>query len=237
MKSMVTFILLTLSACAPGFGQQPRPVVAPDVGDLPLVEIPAAPASSPTFAIFLTGDGGWATLDRGVTKELTKHGVSVVGMNMRAYLWRKRTPDQSGSDLIRIIRHYQTLWSKSRVAIVGYSRGADVAPFMVSRLPDDLRRQISLVALLAFSNSTNFQFHFKDIIVESHRPSDLPTLPELERLRGMNILCVYGVDEKDSGCRDARPGLVKEVIRNGGHHFDDDFKAIGDIVFSAMPEV
>jgi type IV secretory pathway VirJ component len=53
----------------------------------------------------------------------------------------------------------------------------------------------------------------------------------------MNLLCIYGVEEKDSGCRDAPPGLVKELVRNGGHHFDDDFKAIGDLVFAALPKM
>jgi len=30
---------------------------------------------------------------------------------------------------------------------------------------------------------------------------------------------------------------VKELVRNGGHHFDDDFKAIGDLVFAALPKM
>lgn len=226
---------LILSACSAGIAQQPKPLVAPDVSDLPLIEMPAHPPASNTFAIFLTGDGGWATLDRNVSNELAAHGVSVVALNTRAYLSDRRTPDRAGSDMIRVVRHYLTLWSKDRVAFVGYSRGADIAPFIVSRLPNDLKARVVLLAMLGFSNQTNFQFHFKDIFMETRRPSDVRTLPELERLRGMNLLCIYGAEEKDSGCRDAPAGLVKEVVRNGGHHFDDDFKAIGDIVLGALP--
>lgn len=222
------------SACSAGFAQQPGAVLPNDVRDLSLIEMQPAVRSNPTFAIFLTGDGGWATLDRNVCNELVAHGISVVALNTRTYLWRRRTADEAGSDMIRIIRHYMNAWSKQRVAIVGYSRGADIAPFMVSRLPNDLKARVSVVAMLALSNATNFQFHFKDILVESHRSSDVRTLPEVERLHGMNLLCVYGVDEKDSGCRDAPPGLMKEMVRNGGHHFDSDYKAIGDIVISAM---
>jgi len=44
----------------------------------------------------------------------------------------------------------------------------------------------------------------------------------------------YGVDEKDSGCRNASPGLMKEVVRNGGHHFDDDYKAWVDIILQSL---
>jgi type IV secretory pathway VirJ component len=233
MKSLAG-LFFVLSACNAGIAQPPRPVVQPDVSDLPLIEMPASAPASNAFAIFLTGDGGWATLDRNVSKELVAHGVSVVALNTRVYLSDRRTPDRAGSDLIRVMRHYLTLWSKARVAFVGYSRGADIEPFIVSRLPDDLKARVALVAMLGFSNATNFQFHFKDIFMETHRPSDVRTLPELARLRGMNLLCIYGADEKDSGCRDAPPGLVKGVVRNGGHHFDDDFKAIGDIVLAAM---
>jgi type IV secretory pathway VirJ component len=226
---------ISLSACSSGIAQPPRPVVSPDVSDLPLVEIPAPAPTSRAFAIFLTGDGGWATLDRNVSKELVAHGVSVVAFNTRVYLSDRRTPDRAGSDMIRVVRHYLTLWSKDRVAFVGYSRGADIAPFIVSRLPADLKGRVALVAMLGLSNETNFQFHFKDIFIESHRRTDVRTLPELERLRGMNLLCVYGADEKDSGCRDAPAGLMKQVVRKGGHHFDADFKAIGDIVLDAFP--
>jgi type IV secretory pathway VirJ component len=231
------FGVVALAACSSGIAQQPRPIVSPDVSDLPLIEMPAPAPTNRAFAIFLTGDGGWATLDRKVSKELVAHGVSVVALNTRAYLSDRRTPDRAGSDMIRVVRHYLTLWSKDRVAFVGYSRGADIAPFIVSRLPADLRTKVALVAMLGLSSETNFQFHFKDIFVETHRRTDVRTLPELERLRGMNLLCVYGLDEKDSGCRDAPAGLVKAVIRNGGHHFDDDFKAIGDIVLDALPRM
>jgi type IV secretory pathway VirJ component len=226
--------LFALAHCTSAFAQQPKAIAAPDVRGLPLIEQPSSAPTNRAFAVFLTGDGGWATLDRNVTKELVAHGVSVVALNVRDYLSDRKTPDQSGSDMIRILRHYLAVWSKDRVTIVGYSRGADISPFMISRLPPDLRSKVVLVALLGLANSTNFQFHFKDIFIQSHRPSDVRTLPELEKLRGMNLLCIYGADEKDSGCRDASPGLTKDVVRNGGHHFDDDFKAIGDIVLDAL---
>lgn len=229
--------LVFLSACSQGLAQTSRSPIAPDVSDLPLIELPSAAPTSRAFAVMLTGDGGWATLDRGVSRELAARGVSVVALNSRAYLSQARTPDRAGSDMIRLIRHYATQWSKDRVAIVGYSRGADIAPFIVTRLPVELKSRVVLVAMLAFSNETNFQFHFKDIFFESKRPSDVKTLPEVEQLGGMNLLCVYGADEKDSGCRDAPPGLMKVVVRNGGHHFDSDYKAIGDIVFDALPRM
>lgn len=233
MKLLPTLAIL-LMAWPADSTPQGKPLVAPDVKDLPLIEQPARTPVGKTFAVLLTGDGGFATLDRGVSNELVAHGIPVVVLNTRPYLSRRRTPDGTGADMVRLIRHYLAQWSMERVAIVGYSRGADMAPFIISRLPADLRQRTAIVAMLGLSNQVNFQFHFKDIFVESHRRSDIPTLPELERSRGMNLLCIYGVDEKDSGCRNAPPGLMKEVVRNGGHHFDDDYKAWVDIIVQSL---
>jgi len=232
-RLLLTFAILIVTWPASS-SPQSRPPITPDVRDLPLIELPTKTPAGKTFAIMLTGDGGFATLDRGVSNELVAHGVPVVVLNTRPYLSSRRTPDGTGSDMIRLIRHYLAQWSMEKVAIVGYSRGADMAPFIISRLPADLKQRVAIVAMLGLSNQVNFQFHFKDIFMESRRRSDIPTLPELERSRGMNLLCIYGMDEKDSGCRDAAPGLMKEVVRNGGHHFDDDYKALGDIILQSL---
>ena len=235
MKLLLPACVILFFAGTAIASQQLRQLAGPpDVKDLPLSEIPAKTPGGKTFAIMLTGDGGFATLDRGVVNELAMRGIPVVVLNTRPYLSSRRTPDGTGADMIRVIRHYLAVWSMDKVAIVGYSRGADMAPFIISRLPDDLKRRVAIVAMLGLSNQVNFQFHFKDIFIESRRKSDIPTLPELERSRGMNLLCIYGVDEKDSGCRNAAPGLMKEVVRNGGHHFDDDYKALGDIIVQSL---
>ncbi len=236
IRPLIFIMVLSMALSRWAAGQNAQPVYTADVRDLPLIEQTTRTAMGGVFAILLTGDGGFAALDKGVSSQVVAHGIPVVVLDIRSYLSRRKTPDSSGSDLIRIMRHYLSAWSMQRVAIVGYSRGADIAPFMISRLPPDLRARVALVALLGLAPRVNFQFHFRDIFVQSRRPSDVPTLPELEKLRGMNLLCVYGADEKDSGCRDAPPGLTKEVVRNGGHHFDDDFKAIGDIVLDVLPK-
>jgi len=67
------------------------------------------------------------------------------------------------------------------------------------------------------------------------RPTDQLTLPVLAQLKGMRMLCVYGADEKESGCREAPPGLItRKVELPGGHHYDNDYKLVGDIVVEEM---
>jgi type IV secretory pathway VirJ component len=42
-----------------------------------------------------------------------------------------------------VIRQYLAAWNKSRVLLVGYSFGADTLPFIVNRLPADLRPAVA----------------------------------------------------------------------------------------------
>ena len=201
----------------------PRP--GDDVAGLPL-RLVASKATPMAVAIMLSGDGGWAAIDRRIADDLAARGVAVVGLDSRSYLMKARTPDEASADIARVMRHFTAQLAVQRVAIVGYSRGADIAPFVVNRLPTALRAEVSLVALLAPAERANFQFHWADLLSESSKPSDVPILPELERLRGTPVLCVYGQDEKESLCRLADTSAVHVDKRSGRHHFDGDYDAV-----------
>jgi type IV secretory pathway VirJ component len=214
---------LTLPAAA----QKPQSARAPsDVSGLPLHLVATKGGTPAALAIVLSGDGGWAGIDKRIGDDLAAHGVAVVGLDSRSYLMDGKTPDEAAADIARVMRHFTAQWSVQRVALVGYSRGADMAPFIVNRLPADLRQEITLIALLGPAERANFEFHWADMLTETSKPSDAPILPELERLRGTPVLCVYGKDEKESLCRLADTSAVRVSQRPGRHHFDGDYDAI-----------
>jgi len=196
-----------------------------DLSALPL-HIVVSKGSPTTLALLLSGDGGWAAIDRRIADDLSARGVAVVGVDSRSYLMKARTPDEVSADMARVIRHYSVQWNVQRLAIVGYSRGADMAPFIVNRLPGTLRSELALVALLAPAERASFQFHWADLLSETSKPSDPPILPELERLRGIPVLCVYGNDEKESLCRLADTSAVHVDKRAGRHHFDGAYDTV-----------
>jgi len=194
------------------------------IQDLPLVELRSA-SRSRDLAVVVSGDGGWASIDRQIGESLAAAGIRVVGLNSLHYFWKPRTPEQASADLARILRHYLSAWKASDVVLVGYSRGADVLPFMVTRLPDVLRSRVRLVSLVGPSRRAGFEFHFADLFRRENR-ADRPTVPEIQRLRGTRLLCVYGADEKDSACRDLPPNLAVEIELSGGHHFGGAYREV-----------
>jgi type IV secretory pathway VirJ component len=205
------------------------------VSDLPLVEISAQGDPSPLLAIVLSGDGGWASIDREVANALARRGVAVVGLDSLQYFWTRRTPAESAADLARVASHYLDDWHLQRLVLIGYSRGADVLPFMASRLPPELRAKIALVALLGPATSVDFEFHLSDWLGGGSSDSALPTAPEVEKLRGLHVLCMYGKEETDSLCPTLPADLAKRDERAGAHHFDGDYEALADGILAAIP--
>ncbi len=203
---------------------------APDVSDLPLVEIPAREPATDLFAVMISGDGGWAGIDRDLGATLAAHGIPVAGLSSLEYFWNRRTPEEASKDLERILRHYFDKWEKSGVILIGYSLGADVLPFMADRLPPDLRAGVRLIALLGPSREVDFEFHLSDWLGNLvHRP-ELPVLPEIYKLKGSPVLCIYGDDEDDSLCRNLEPGSARVVAVKGGHHFAGNYEALAQII-------
>lgn len=198
---------------------------AGELRDLPLVEVPARGAPNGTLAVILSGDGGWASIDRQLGDQLADGGVGVVGLNSLSYFWTRRTPDGAAADLARIVRRYRAAWQASRVLLIGYSRGADVLPFLAARLPAELRGAVVLVTLLGPGRSTDFEFHLTDWL-GGDDPSALPTRPEVDKLRGLHVLCVQGADEDDSLCPELGPEQAERMVLAGGHHFGGDYEAI-----------
>jgi type IV secretory pathway VirJ component len=211
-----------------------RPALAANVSDLPLVELPAQGTPRDVFAIGLSGDGGWASIDREVAGALADAGVAVVGFDSLQYFWTPRTPEQSADALARVVRHYLGAWQKSRVLLVGYSRGADVLPFMASRLPADLRERVALVALLGPALSVEFEFHVADWLGGSGSDRALAIPPEAAKLRGLKLLCIYGRDETESLCRGLDPALGTSVAVPGDHHFGGDYAALARRILDAV---
>jgi type IV secretory pathway VirJ component len=211
------------------------PARPPEIGDLPVNEVPAT-GSSAELALLLTGDGGWAGLDQELAARLAASGVPTVGLNSLKYFWSERTPDETTRDVARLMRHYLAAWNKQRVLLVGYSFGADVLPFVVNRLPPELRARIASVSLLGIDSNASFEVSVADWVGSA--AGGPPTRPEVATLSHVPVLCVYGEGESDSICPGlpAASGVTRAQIGKG-HHFSGEYATLADriLAFARAP--
>lgn len=233
----------------------PTASVAPppaSLSDLPVVEVPAQPLAvqsaaaqsgaapagaaqlnatrTDSFAILMSGDGGWAGLDQDVAAALSAKGIPVVGLDSLRYYWTARTPQGLAADTDRIIRYYLAHFGKQRVLLIGYSQGADVLPFAVNRLPESTRAHVALAAVMGMSEHAVFEFHLSSWISDSG--AGPATLPEINRISGIPVLCIYGADESDSLCPKLDAKKFNIVRLKGGHHFDGDYANLAHQILS-----
>jgi len=204
--------------------------LAAEVQDLPVVEVPVQTPSR-TLALMLSGDGGWAGIDREVGAQLAGRGVPVVGVSTLKYFWQRRSPEESTADMSRLLRHYLATWKAERIVLVGYSFGADVLPFIVNRLPADLRARVASVNLLAPGMNADFEIHVTGWVGGTGSDA-LPLAPELARLVDLRRLCFYGDGDRDAaaGCAGfIGPGAAVRKVGEG-HHFGYLYSEIADAI-------
>ncbi|MDR6093835.1 AcvB/VirJ family lysyl-phosphatidylglycerol hydrolase [Stenotrophomonas sp. SORGH_AS_0321] len=221
-----------LLAAARVLGEAPGVNVAPapkDLGGLPVVEVPSSVAGD-TVAIFVSGDGGWAGLDKDVAAALAAQGVSVVGVDSLRYFWSARTPAGFAADLTRIADYYRQRWQRPKLLLIGFSQGADVLPASINQLAPALRSQVELIALLSVGRTADFEFHVSNWL--GSNDDGLPIAPEIARLPTDRTLCVYGQKDADALCPELPPG-VRVLQLPGDHHFNGDHDRLAREILNA----
>ncbi|WP_295549524.1 AcvB/VirJ family lysyl-phosphatidylglycerol hydrolase [uncultured Pseudacidovorax sp.] len=202
------------------------------LADLPVTEVPVQ-GPGKRFAVLVSGDGGWASIDKRLAAALAKDGIPVAGLDSLRYFWTRRTPEGVAADLDRLIRYYAARWGRSEVLLLGYSQGADVLPFVYNRLPERTRASVKLLGLLGPGEKAAFEFHVSNWIGKS---GDQPIAPEAKRLPAGLTLCVYGTEEKaDSLCPRLDATQAKVLPMPGGHHLGENYEDLAAKVLQAAP--
>jgi type IV secretory pathway VirJ component len=199
------------------------------IADLPVVEVPPAmgvheSAQADSAVVLLTGDGGWAGIDRELAAGFVAHGVPVLGLNTLKYFWHARTPEQTAADVARLAHYALEKYRRTRVILVGYSFGADVLPFVVNRLSAEASARIASLHLLGLSRRADFEIHVADWWLHAGASQrGQPVVPEIARLpAGIPKQCFFGHGEDDDPCAtQSLPGFAQTEVGDG-HHFGGD---------------
>jgi type IV secretory pathway VirJ component len=209
---------------------QRRQSVPASLADLPIVEVPAT-GQNDTFAVLLSGDGGWAGIDQEIARVIAARGMPVAGLDSLRYFWAPRTPQGLSRDLDRMLGYYAAHWQKKRAILIGYSQGADVLPFALNRLPAQSHALVVTTALIGIGERASFEFHVTNWL--GSESDGTPTAPEIARLAASNTLCLYGEDDEDSICPKVNPANARIVALPGGHHFGGDYDHVAELILQA----
>ena len=188
-----------------------------------LIELPT-PSSNSAMAIILTGDNGWRAVEDGLASQLRRDGIPVIGLLAPQYFAERRSANETASAVENILRLYSAEWARRRIILIGYSRGAGVLPFALTRMGPELRARVAAVALMGLEPHIDFK------VPDEHA---MPVAPEIEKLRGLTLLCVQGAEENDSLCPSLTPVLARRIVEPGGHHFSGDIPELARMIEAA----
>jgi len=181
-----------------------------------------APADSDIIAVFLSGDGGWYGFEQSISNRLANKGISVLGIDTRKYFWNRRTPEKTASDFTDLLTYYGKVWNKSRFMLIGYSQGAELVPFILSRLPEELKSRVVSTIMLSPDINTDFQVHISNMLGLGNRQNTYNVISEISGIQTTRQIIFFGENEKTEV-----PELLKskpvEIIRiPGDHHYKSD---------------
>ena len=198
------------------------------IQDLPLVLLPRI-ESSDTLAIIVSGDGGWASLDKQIAEAIYQQGISVIGLNSLQYFWGHKDPEIAGKDLARLFDYYSQQWNIQHFILVGYSQGADVLPFMINRLPAGQKKQIERIALLGLEEHVDFEVHVSNWL-SSADSGQYAVVPETNKLGNLPVLCIHGDEETDTACDKLKAPGARAIEMKGGHHFGGRYSQLARLI-------
>jgi len=211
------------------------PAPPADLKGLPIVEVPvsgAAHGPGDTFAIFVSGDGGWAGLDKQVAAKLADAGIPVVGVDSLRYFWSERTPQGFATDLDRIARFYAHRWQRPKVVLIGFSQGADVLPAAIAHLPNATRESLAMTALLSVGKLADYEFHVSNWLGANN--DGLPIAPEIAKLDPARTLCIYGQADADTLCPQLPEKATRRFALPGDHHFKGDYATLAQTILREL---
>jgi type IV secretory pathway VirJ component len=192
-----------------------------NISDLPIMTYVSADMSKP-IVIYYTGDGGFNSFSAGFAKQLNSKGYPVISFNCLKNFWKSKTPDQSALEASTLISYYESAWKRTQIILLGYSFGADILPFIFTRLPKSQADNVEQIILLSPSNHTDFEVHLNEMLGKNSKGTN--NVPgEINKINQKPILIVSGEKEEGSlNFTNLKITNYQKVTIPGGHHYDRD---------------
>lgn len=185
------------------------------------------------FIFFVSGDGGLKGFTVSLCNAVHDKGYSIASLDAHSYFWDKKTPDQTATAIADYLGNALRPRANHHWVMIGYSFGADITPFVVNRLPDSLKSQLTDVVLLSPSTSTDFEIHLSDMLGIGKKRS-MDVVMEINRLGNQKTTTLFGENESGFPVSQVKLTNYHSDIIKGGHHFDGDFAAVAEKINSVL---
>lgn len=181
---------------------------------------------SAPIALVVSGDGGWYSFEQLISDNLAKQGIPTIGLDSKKYFWKRRTPEETASDMDKVLNYYSKLWGRDKFFLIGYSLGAEIVPFIINRLPDGTRSKITSAVLLSPATTTDFEIHISNMLGMGNRQNVYNTIGEIKEMQDIPTLIIFGDGEKTQvpDLLNGTSVAIKKIP--GDHHYKFNLQLI-----------
>lgn len=175
--------------------------------------------------VYISGDGGMNNFTNSLIKSLNKKGYAVLALDAKDYFWHKKEPQEFAIAMNGAISTYLKNKKRNSFVVLGYSFGADVTPFLITRLQANLHSRCKDVVMLSPSSNTNFEIKVLDMLGwGSNKGKNV--VNELNKI-SLPVVLFFGKDEDDFPVNEIT--IKKQVvIMEGGHHYDNNVEDLAN---------
>jgi len=172
------------------------------------------------FALLISGDGGWYGFEQSIADNLAKTGIPTVGLDSKKYFWKRRTPEETATDIAGALNFYCKEWGRDKFVLIGYSLGAEIVPFIINRLPDDMKLKVKSAVLLSPATTTDFEIHISNMVGIGNPKNTYNVVDEIDKMKLIPTLVILGEKEKSRipALLTGTDVKIKEIP--GDHHYN-----------------
>jgi type IV secretory pathway VirJ component len=200
--------------------------------DMPLQEWKATNSLKP-FVFYISGDGGFNNFSTGLCGAFNKSGYDVASLSARSYFWNKKTPEETATDICNFLTGKFKARTNQQLVLVGYSFGADVMPFIINHLSDDIKKKLTTTVMLSPSTSTDFEIHIFDLL-GGNKKRNMDVVAEINKLQVPKLVTIFGSDEDDFPVGNIHLKNHTNLVLAGGHHYDKNTEQAGAAIIKQL---
>ncbi len=182
--------------------------------------------NSAPLALIISGDGGWYSFEQSIADKMADIGIPTIGLDSKKYFWKRKTPEEASVDIMSALNYYSREWGRDKFILIGYSLGSEIVPFIVNRMPKDMKSKVVSSVLLSPETSTDFEIHISNMLGMGSRQNTYNVPDEILKMQPVHTLIIFGQGEKTK-----IPELLagSDVIIQkipGDHHYKFDLPLI-----------